>query len=58
LVTGTRLSEAADSFGVSTETVRTQLKSIFLKTGTNRQSDLARLLSASFARLHRGNRCN
>ena len=37
-------SEAAVSFGVSPNTVRVQLGHIFEKTGTNRQSDLVRLM--------------
>jgi DNA-binding CsgD family transcriptional regulator len=44
---GMSLARAAESFGVAVETVRTQLKSIFLKTGTKRQSELARLLATS-----------
>jgi DNA-binding CsgD family transcriptional regulator len=38
-------AEVADELDVSTETVRCQLKSVFAKTGTRRQSELARLLS-------------
>jgi DNA-binding CsgD family transcriptional regulator len=37
-------SEAATSFGVSPNTVRVQLGHIFEKTGTNRQSELVRLM--------------
>jgi DNA-binding CsgD family transcriptional regulator/PAS domain-containing protein len=44
LLEGTSLSEAADGSGVGRETVRSQLKSIFLKTGTRRQSELIALL--------------
>ena len=51
---GTGLAEAAKSFGVGYETVRTQLKNIFLKTNTNRQSELSGLLSVSSVRLRRG----
>jgi len=36
--------EAAASFGVSPHTVRVQLGHIFAKTGTNRQSELVRLM--------------
>jgi len=44
LLDGKSLSEAADLNHVGRETVRSQLKSIFLKTGTRRQSELIRLL--------------
>jgi DNA-binding CsgD family transcriptional regulator/PAS domain-containing protein len=37
-------TEAATSFGVSPNTVRVQLGHIFEKTGTNRQSELVRLM--------------
>jgi DNA-binding CsgD family transcriptional regulator len=50
LASGGRLSEAADSFGVSRHTVGNQLRSIFEKTGVTRQADLIRLLwSGGFA---------
>ena len=39
------IQEIADLYGVSTGTVRNQLKSIFAKTGTGRQVELVRLLS-------------
>lgn len=38
------LEEAAAELGISRNTVRSQLQSIFLKTGINRQSDLIRAL--------------
>jgi len=41
---GLSSSEAAVSFGVSPNTARVQLGRIFEKTGTNRQSDLVRLM--------------
>lgn len=44
LVSGLRLAEAADEVGVSQETVRTQLKSAFRKTGARSQADLIRML--------------
>jgi DNA-binding CsgD family transcriptional regulator len=42
---GRRLTEVAEARGVSLETVRVQLKSIFAKTGCDRQADLARRLT-------------
>jgi DNA-binding CsgD family transcriptional regulator len=38
------LAECADRLGTSIETVRSQSKTIFLKTGVNRQSELIALL--------------
>ena len=49
LVAGARLAEIAKRNAVSTETLRTQLKSVFAKTGTHRQSDLIRLLHTQSA---------
>jgi DNA-binding CsgD family transcriptional regulator len=49
LATGERLREVADRRGISIETARTQLKQIFLKTNTRRQSDLISLLHAQSA---------
>lgn len=49
LAKGSNLDEAASSLGVSRNTVRSQLQGIFLKTGTNRQSDLIRTLLNSAA---------
>jgi DNA-binding CsgD family transcriptional regulator len=40
LVTGTSLKSSAKALGVSHETVRRQVKSVFRKTGTHRQSEL------------------
>lgn len=45
LLDGNSLSEVAELNGVGQETVRSQLKSIFQKTGTGRQGELIRLLS-------------
>lgn len=42
LLRGDRLAEYADRAGISINTANTQLKQIFAKTGTNRQSDLMR----------------
>lgn len=45
LANGTSLSEVADELGISRETARNQLKSVFLKTDTHRQSQVVALLS-------------
>lgn len=47
LVSGVSLTDAADAFGVTHNTVRAQLRAIFDKTDTHRQSDLVRLLQAT-----------
>jgi DNA-binding CsgD family transcriptional regulator/PAS domain-containing protein len=47
LVKGHSLQEAADLGGVTHNTVRSQLKSIFMKTGVQRQGQLIRLLLRS-----------
>ncbi|WP_164730601.1 helix-turn-helix transcriptional regulator, partial [Pelagibacterium montanilacus] len=44
LASGMTLTESAERHGVSSETVRTQLKALFYKTGTHRQSELISLL--------------
>ena len=49
LAKGASLEEAAMELGISRNTVRSQLQSIFLKTGINRQSDLIRALLNSAA---------
>ncbi|MBI3513246.1 MAG: helix-turn-helix transcriptional regulator, partial [Proteobacteria bacterium] len=46
LLDGKRLAEIATERGVSIETVRTQLRALFRKTGVSRQADLMRLLLA------------
>jgi DNA-binding CsgD family transcriptional regulator len=51
LVKGCSLREAAQELGVSLSTVRTQLKKLFEKTGTKRQSALIRAFLMSPARL-------
>jgi DNA-binding CsgD family transcriptional regulator len=45
LINGASLVQAADHVGVSHETARSHLKSIFAKTGTNRQGELVVLLN-------------
>jgi DNA-binding CsgD family transcriptional regulator/PAS domain-containing protein len=45
LIAGSSLAEAAELHGVSINTVRTQLQSLFSKTNTSRQSQLVRLFS-------------
>lgn len=45
LADGKRLDSAAEELGVARWAVRTQLKSVFAKTGTHRQSELVALLS-------------
>jgi DNA-binding CsgD family transcriptional regulator len=45
LGTGVSIAQASDQFGVSLETIRTQLKAIYAKTGTRRQSELVSLLA-------------
>lgn len=46
LLDGKRLADVAASRNVSVETVRTQLRSLFKKTGTKRQADLVRTFLA------------
>jgi DNA-binding CsgD family transcriptional regulator/PAS domain-containing protein len=47
LCSGKTLDEAAAARGTSINTIRSQLKSVFAKTGTKRQADLVSLLLAS-----------
>jgi DNA-binding CsgD family transcriptional regulator len=54
LAAGERLHDVAARNEVSMETVRTQLKAIFVKTGTRRQSDLIRLIQAQSSVALRG----
>lgn len=44
ILTGHSVSEIADAAGLSRETIRSQLKSIYAKTGVNTQAGLVRLL--------------
>ena len=48
---GNRLEDAAEDLGVSLNTVRTHLKRIFAKTGTDRQADLVRLILSGPAQI-------
>ena len=50
LVRGLRISDAAQRMQVQPETARTYLKQVFVKTGTNRQVDLVRVMLASVMR--------
>ncbi|MFC7516523.1 helix-turn-helix transcriptional regulator [Herbaspirillum sp. GCM10030257] len=45
ILRGATIHEAAEHFGVELSTVRSQLKSIFRKTGVTRQAELVRMLS-------------
>jgi len=49
LADGKTLDDAAAELGVSMNTVRTHLKSMFLKTSTTRQTDLVRMILGSVA---------
>ena len=51
MMQGTSVGEAADRLQLSYETCRSQLKSVFLKTETSRQTDLVRMLLRSPAGL-------
>jgi DNA-binding CsgD family transcriptional regulator len=51
LIKGSSLREASEELSVSLSTVRTQLKKLFEKTGTNRQATLIRAFLMSPARL-------
>ena len=44
LVSGLRVRDLAESFGISEHTIRTQLKRVLQKTGAGRQSELVRFL--------------
>ena len=49
LCDGCSLEEAAEHRGVTINTARSQLKQIFFKTSTSRQSELVRLVLAGIA---------
>lgn len=48
---GLSLAQIADLRGVSVQTVRSQIKTLYQKTGTSRQADLVALVGASLAAL-------
>ncbi len=50
LLDGLTLTDAAKELGISRNTARAQLSSIFSKTGVNRQTQLVRLVSDAFAK--------
>ena len=50
LVDGKPLTEAAKLLGVSRNTARAQLSSVFTKTGVNRQTHLIKLVADAFAK--------
>ena len=45
IATGAALNEVADALGIGRETARTQLRSVFAKTGTTRQAELVRIIT-------------
>jgi len=49
LMQGLTTAGAARQFGIAEATVRTQMKSLFAKTGQSRQSDLVRMLASFIA---------
>ena len=49
LLDGLSIIEAATELGISENTARVQLRSVFTKTGTHRQADLMRLVLTSLA---------
>lgn len=53
LARGVSLEEAATHLGISRNTARSQLQSVFMKTGANRQGELVRLVLSSAAALSR-----
>ena len=42
---GNSLESVADQFGIAKETARSQLKSVFAKTGVHRQAELVAMLA-------------
>lgn len=54
LATGATLAEAATAMRVKEQSARGYLKQVFVKTGTNRQADLMRVMLTSLVRNARG----
>lgn len=54
LTAGQSLHEAAASMRIKEQTARGYLKQIFMKTDTNRQADLVRIMLCSLVRIQRG----
>ena len=52
LINGRRLEEIAKDFGVTQNTIRTELRAVFAKTGTSRQVDLVKLVTAGPGQLY------
>ena len=52
LLVGQSLRKAAGALGITYETARSRLKSIFRTTGTHRQGELVTLLARATMRLH------
>ena len=53
IATGAPLAEVADALGIGRETARTQLRSVFSKTGTTRQAELVRIITRACPLLSR-----
>jgi DNA-binding NarL/FixJ family response regulator len=53
LAAGGRVADISDEFGVSRETVRSQVKQVLDKAGARSQSDFIRLVSTEAVRLVR-----
>ena len=51
--TGAPMAEVADALGIARETARTQLRSVFAKTGTTRQAELVRIIARAYPLLPR-----